>query len=467
MSGPAVSLDGQPDRVRQRLVIVLPTTGEFDSRTYRIARSAAARGHSVTVLARWAPGLPREETHSAGYRIVRTPVSVTEGLPLPAALRRLADLIRIRIRSAPERSIDAAAKVGIPAEERAARSTERAQPPLDRRPGRLRGLINGPWRIAAIVLVVRSQIRSAAGADPGAEIYHAMAYMGIPVGLALADRSGGATIYDARDIYVDANNLARLPRVARWLLGRLERHWATRADRIMTVNRPYASVMEQRWRVARPAVILNCASRYEPTSPAPRLFHERLSLEPGRRVVLYQGGFSRHRGIEQLMTAILAVPDAVLVLLGYGPLATELESLVAQPDLAERVWILPAVPPPDLLDWVASADVVAMPIQPSTLNHRLTTPNKLFEAIAVGVPVVASDLPGMAGIVAETGCGLVVDPTDATAIASALRAILDLPDADRQALHDRCLAAAHATYNWEAQAEVLFDEYARLTGKPW
>ena len=50
--------------------------------------------------------------------------------------------------------------------------------------------------------------------------------------------------------------------------------------------------------------------------------------------------------------------------------------------------------PTELLDWVAAADVVAMPIQPSTLNHRLTTPNKLFEALAAGVPVVASDLPG-------------------------------------------------------------------------
>ena len=55
-----------------------------------------------------------------------------------------------------------------------------------------------------------------------------------------------------------------------------------------------------------------------------------------------------------------------------------------------------AVPPEELLPWVAAADVVAMPIQPTTLNHRLTTPNKLFEALAAGVPVVASDLPGMA-----------------------------------------------------------------------
>ena len=129
--------------------------------------------------------------------------------------------------------------------------------------------------------------------------------------------------------------------------------------------------------------------------------------------------------------------------------------------------LLPAVRPIELLDWVAGADVVAMPIQPTTLNHRLTTPNKLFEAMAAGVPVVASDLPGMAPIVRETRCGLVVDPTDAAAIAAACRAILDAPPEEAAAWRRRALAAAHETYNWENQADRLFAEYSRLTGRRW
>jgi glycosyltransferase involved in cell wall biosynthesis len=230
--------------------------------------------------------------------------------------------------------------------------------------------------------------------------------------------------------------------------------------------------MAERWDMPLPLVVLNCAYRTRVPETPGRRFHERLGLPADARVVLYQGGFSSGRGIEQLIDAIRAVPDAVLVLLGYGYLLPQIERLAAAPDLEDsrlgrRVRILPAVPPTELLDWVACADVVAMPIQPTTLNHRLTTPNKLFEAMAVGVPVVASDLPGMAPIVRETGCGVVCDPTDPLAIAAAIREILDASLDARAAYRERALAAAHVTYCWEHQVEALLAEYGRITGRPW
>lgn len=452
--------------VPQRALIVLPTTGEFDSRTYRIASALAARGHEVTVLARLAPGLAADEHHPAGYRIVRVPVSAVDGLPLPGRARQAIERLRARRREATSSATLAA---GATSSATAVASGPRSVASAAR--GRLGRLTGGLVRMAAIALTVRSQRRAALAsvraAGLGADVVHGMAFMGIPVALELGRATGAKVVYDARDIYLEAANLARLPRPARALLARVERRWARRADRVLTVNRPYAEVMAARFGVPLPAIVMNCSYRYTPADPPARRFHERLGLDPSTRVVLYQGGFSRERGIEQLLEAIGSVPGAVLVLLGYGPLQVELEARAADPATGGRVRVLPAVPPTELLDWVAASDVVAMPIQPSTLNHRLTTPNKLFEALAAGVPVVASDLPGMAGIVRQTGCGLLVDPTDPAAIAAALREILDAPQADRRAWRKRALAAAHATYNWERQAEVLIDEYTNLTGRRW
>jgi hypothetical protein len=85
---PVAFRDGGPGAVEpQHAVLVLPSTGEFDSRTYRIATTLLARGHRVTVLARWTAGLPREELVPAGYRIVRIPVSAVDGLPFPGLFR--------------------------------------------------------------------------------------------------------------------------------------------------------------------------------------------------------------------------------------------------------------------------------------------------------------------------------------------------------------------------------------------
>ena len=123
-----------------------------------------------------------------------------------------------------------------------------------------------------------------------------------------------------------------------------------------------------------------------------------------------------------------------------------------RPGRSGRIHVLPAVPPDVLAAWVASADVGLMPNQPRTLNERLSTPNKLFECLAVGLPVVSSDFPERRRIVIDDPdgpLGTVCDPTDSSALAAAIGSILDLDPASRSDLRARCLKAAHERWNWE------------------
>ncbi len=104
-------------------------------------------------------------------------------------------------------------------------------------------------------------------------------------------------------------------------------------------------------------------------------------------VILYHGALSLNRGVEQLMDALLqpGLQHAHLILLGFGEMRNRYVDVAAESTWGGRVHVLDPVPPADLLPWVASSTVGAMPIQPSTLNHRLSTPNKLFECIAAGI----------------------------------------------------------------------------------
>jgi glycosyltransferase involved in cell wall biosynthesis len=397
--------------VPQRAVIVLPSTGEFDGRSHRIAAGLAGRGHDVTVLARAGPGLATDATDASGYRIRRVGRAVPPGLRAP--LRQLR-------------------QVGAIAAQRAA------------------------------------AVRAVEGSSPGApDVVHAMGLMALPVGIAVRDRLGGELVYDARDLYPDAGNFARLPVPVRRFVGAIERRWARRADRVVTVNDALADVLRERLGCERPLVVLNASPMRPSEGPLPRRFHDALGLPAETPVVLYHGGFSPGRGIPELIDAMREVPNAHLVLLGYGRLEGEVRHRAARAEAAARVSVLPAVPPADLLDWVASADVVAIPIKGDTPNHRLATPNKLFEALAAGVPVVASDLPGLAPIVRELDAGVLIDPARPASIAAGIRALLDpSPDA-REATRARIRAGAAGRYDWPAQFDRLLAEYGRLTGRPW
>ena len=315
--------------------------------------------------------------------------------------------------------------------------------------------------------MIRSHRRQALAIAPAADVYHGMAYMGISVALALGKRHRAKVVYDSRDIYMVAANLARLRGPIKAVLARMERGWARAADRVFTVNEPYAAELARRFGVARPVVVMNCSYRFSSPSPQPRRFHERLGLSPETRVVLYQGGFSVGRGVEQLIGAIRQVPNGILAVMGYGALEAEFRAAAARPENLGRVHVLPAVPPTELLDWVASADVVGVLFQHDTLNNYLSTPNKFLEAMAAGVPSVCSDHPGMGPIARETGCGIPVDPADVDAVAAAIRTIVDAPPEERSAMRARALAAAHDTYNWESQVQALLEEYSRLTGRRW
>jgi len=414
---------GGREPVAQAICFVLASSGEFDSRTRRFAMDLAGRGHRVTIVARAAEGLPAEENPGPGIRLVR----VATGRRLPGTAARAG---------------------GVPR------------------------LIAEARRILGVIGEVRAQGRAVRELAIGADVVHAMGFLAPPVAAGLARRARARLVYDARDLYAESNNIARLPALLRALFAWREGRWARQASRVFTVNEALADELERRHRMRRPVVVMNGQAPWDPPEPAPDRIRERLALGPDRRIALYHGGLMPDRGIDRLIAAAAhtGLEATEIVIMGGGTMEARLRELAAASPARARIHFLPPVPPDELLDWVASADVGVMPNQPATLNERLSTPNKLFECLTAGTPVVSSDFPERRRIVMDGPdgpLGRVCDPTSPASVAAAIREIVELAPEDAAALRERCRRAGRDRYGWPVQLALALEAYTELTGRRW
>ena len=430
-----------------------------DTRVLREAETLAGAGYDVTLVALWRPGLPREERRGEA-RILRVPFEPLDDR-IVRVLATLASPGRWRRRRG--------------ADPRPATSAPRAlRPPDDGAPASARHAVGRAVRRGfepvRWPLIQRAWYGAVRDVLPAAAVWHAHDLSTLPLAARFARERGGRLVYDSHELYLESGRMAEVRGLRRRLLERSEGRLARRADAVVTVNEGIAAELRRRYRLARtPLVVMNCPPRWHPEAgeeppPSDRL-RATLALPTDRRILLYQGAFSPDRGLERIPRALLApgLEAAVAVFLGYGPLRNELEALAADPRFGGRLFVLDAVPPDELLEWTASADVSLIPTQPGTLNNRLTSPNKLFESLAAGVPVVVSRLPVVERLVADLDVGeLVGDPTDPAQLAAAIGRILALSPDDRAALRRRCRRAALERYNWEIEGAHLVGLYARL-----
>ena len=293
-----------------------------------------------------------------------------------------------------------------------------------------------------------------------ADLYHACGVLALPAALALAARArragrAGRVVYDVIDVVLDSNHYATTSRpVLAWYRWK-ERRWVGRADAIVTVNEPIADHLRGRWRLrSRPTVLLNCQPRWPPDDPRPDLIRARAGIPRARAVVLFLGRLGRERGLDEAAEAVLRLTDATLVVLGFGQWAERVRARDAEPRFAGRHVTLPAVHPDDVPAWTASADVSVIPVPANSLNQRLSTPNKFWESLAAGTPVVVGrDLEVMRAILEADDLGRTADPADADDLARALREILEQDPEALTAMRARCLAVARDRYNWETAVQ--------------
>ncbi len=286
------------------------------------------------------------------------------------------------------------------------------------------------------------------------DVLHAHDLITLPVAVALKRRTGARLVYDAHELYPEVSTLSKTERRV-WSL--LERPLIKHADDVITVCESIAGELTARYSIAAPTVVLNCPPSAAGVEHSADLLRAHAGIDDDEPLVLYQGGFAPHRGLPQLVRAVAHLERGRLILMGWGRLEERLREIVREEALEARVTIVGPVAQDVLLAYTAGADIGVIPYEPIGLNNTYTTPNKLFEYLAVGLPVVGSHLPELARVILKWEVGLTFERVEPEFIAAPLNRLLGDPELRARMRANALLA--RASYTWERQAEVLLGVY--------
>ncbi len=403
-----------------------------DARVKKEAISLTEAGFNVTIVARTEEGCPTEETWK-NIRILRPPKD---------SARR--EVLRKKV-------IGASAKKNNSLKSRIIRLLRR---------NRFRRFLTDlkrdiPWEYRLY----------RAALSTGADIFHANDLDTLFICAKAAGKLGAKLVYDSHELWLESSRYF----IATSALNRLryritEKILTPRTDAVIAVTPSRGEVMKKLYPSIRKLVIIENS-----TDPIEKLqessyLRNRLGIPVSVPVILYQGIICPERGLDKLLEAasILRNEDIAIVIMGHDAWQGKLHRMHSEMNLKDSVFLLPPVPSETLPEVTVSADVGLILFENTCLNHYYSLPNKLYEYMMAGLPIIASDFPEMARIINNHNCGILVDSTDAEAIASGIRVLVNSPDEMRQ-MGIRGRKASLDKYNWPVEEKKLVDLYMGLS----
>jgi glycosyltransferase involved in cell wall biosynthesis len=182
-----------------------------------------------------------------------------------------------------------------------------------------------------------------------------------------------------------------------------------------------------------------------------------------KRIIILQGaGLNAHRGVEELIFSMLFLDGARfhLLIVGGGDIFPSLEKIVFQNNLQEKITLIPKVPFNVLDHFTRQAHLGLSIDKPSVINHRYSLPNKLFEYLHAGVPVLASRLVEQERIINHYNVGTYIEDHHPEHIAQKIREIFDNPGQWEQWKENTKLVREEL--NWENECKIIIDIFKQV-----
>lgn len=267
----------------------------------------------------------------------------------------------------------------------------------------------------------------------------------------LAKKTGAKLIYDTHELETETMGLSGFrQKVSKWI----ERKLIYKVDHVICVGYEIQKWYKQEYSLENIDVVLNCPDKAKIDHFSVDQYRKLYDIPETSMLYLYQGLLSSGRGLELIIDAFTNVDNASVVLMGYGPLK---DMIIAAASTNKNIHYHPAVPPNEVLAYTAQADYGLSIIEPVAVSYDYCMPNKLFEYIACGIPLIVSNTKEQAAIVEKYQIGKVMDSFSSESLKNLLCNDFDVLNSYKQNI-----SQIQETFSWSQQEIVLADIYNKL-----
>lgn len=276
----------------------------------------------------------------------------------------------------------------------------------------------------------------------------------------IVSRVKGLTlVFDSHEYFTGVPELSKRPCV-RWVWKKIEKSILPNVRYTMTVS---SSIAEQYFLEygIKPAVVRNCSKRSDSIQSLAR---EELGIDPDHLLVILQGtGINAERGGEELLDSLLLSENHSLLIIGSGDLLPLLQRRAIKNNLSARVKFLPGMPWHQMMRYTKSADAGVSLDRNRSSNQRFSLPNKLFDYISAGIPVIVGDLPEVTKIITGYTCGIIIPEITPGEISQAFRLLNE--NRDLLNVLKQNAKAASSILNWESESLIVKEFYTRVLSR--
>ncbi|MCU0462595.1 MAG: glycosyltransferase [Bacteroidales bacterium] len=263
-------------------------------------------------------------------------------------------------------------------------------------------------------------------------------------------------IYDSHEYFTGVPEIQNRQFV-KWVWTTIEKKIFPHLKYVITVSDSIAGEFEKQYGI-KPVVIRNCARSSEGIKPFSR---SELGVHEDHLLLILQGGgINIDRGGEELIEAVSRLEKVFLIIAGSGDVIDLLKEKTIALNSFDRIRFISKLPWEEMMRYTISADAGITLDKDTNQNYHFSLPNKLFDYISAGIPVIAGNLPEIRKIIDEHDCGLIVPSITPDEIG---KAIVKLRD-DRELLNKMKLNAVSAsvTLNWDLESKILSEFYVKI-----